>query len=360
MPSPSTIKRDAWLGYRWRQHGLGARGSDAVAALLRLGIQDSRDGAASQSLRARAASIDSKPIDKSITVNGPAVIMWSVRGAPHAHRANGLDFIRAAVAPQPSDDGGQQFIDAVDEVADALSSVVTGKTPKGDASTEVSDLVRGSLVRPCQRCKTSHVPDDIFRAAGRQAEVIVGPREGQATMLYPRPKVRQRKATDAREQFLEAVFRLNGPINREVFRTWAGAGTGAAAELFEDIELTKVKVDDQRFDLPPGLLDEIAESSPAKGSALVPSSDPYLRQTDRKLLMPNGNQRKQVFKPLSPPGAVLIDGEVVGTWRFRRSAKELTVSGFAGFSKQQRSQLEECARQVASAGGFDDPALKWS
>ena len=197
------MDRDRWLGFRWQGHGLGGdAGKEALDELLQLGFQGSRLGGAEQSLIQRAKKIGSTSVTKAIGPDGPLVTMWSVRGAPHTHRVTQLDFIRDALAPRESDEGGASYVAAVQEVASALYAVVKGPTSKGDASRGVADRVSASLVQWCARCKADHVPDGLFRAAGRQAQVVLGPEEQRATMLYPTPKQRQEKVKDPRAELV--------------------------------------------------------------------------------------------------------------------------------------------------------------
>jgi hypothetical protein len=58
--------------------------------LLLLGFQGSRHGGAEQSLIQRTSRIGSTSVTEAISPDGPLVSLWSVRGAPHAHRVTQL------------------------------------------------------------------------------------------------------------------------------------------------------------------------------------------------------------------------------------------------------------------------------
>lgn len=368
MASTITIDRSNWLGYRWQRHGLsGGSGKDVLDDLLLLGFQGSRLGGAVQALSARARTIGRTGVDKAITTDGPLVTMWSVRGAPHTHRVSQLDAVRDALAPRESDDGGASTVEAIDEVAQALRAVVKSRTPKGDASAEVARKVSASLVSYCQRCKAKHVPDGLFRAAGRQAQLVLGPDEERATILYPKPKHKQDEVgDDPRLELLSAFFRVNGPTSRNTYRDWVeggveNAGAKAVGELWKRLgdALVRVEVDGKRYDLPESLVKAVGKAAEPTGVVLVPPNDPYLRQVDRALLLPDARRRKEVWKALSSPGAVLVDGEIAGTWRYRRSDKELTVSAFGGVPAAQRTKVEKAAAVVADATGDPQPTIVW-
>jgi len=362
VASTITIDRGHWLGYRWQRHGLdGGSGKDVLDDLLRLGFQDSRPAGSTQSLLARASKIGATGVPKAITPDGPLVTMMSVRGAPHAHRVSQLDFVRDALAPQETDDGGKAYVRAVEEVADALRAVVRSRTAKGDASAEVARRVSSSLVTWCERCKARHVPDGVFRAAVRQAQLVLGPEEQRATILYPKPKHKQDKVGDPRLELLETYLRVNGPTTRNSYREWMDGGTATVGEVWEKLGdgLVRVQVDGKRYDLPEALVSAVGKASKPAGVALVPPSDPYLKQVDRTLLVPEAKRRKEVWKALSGPGALLIDGEVAGTWRYRRSDKELTITPFDSVPAAQRTKAEKSAALVAEATGDDQPKVTW-
>jgi hypothetical protein len=340
------VDRARWLGHRWRRHGLGAGDpvGSALDDLLLLGFQDSRGGGAAQSIAARTSHLE------AITVDGPLVVMWSVRGAPHAHRLDDIDLVRDALAPAPTDEGGPAYVDAVGEVAAALSAVVTGPTPKGTASHEVKARVSPGLVRMCPTCEVEHVNDGLFRAGGRAAQLVLDPEERRSTMLHPAPPHPGRPVGHPRGALLDTFLRVNGPTTRTVFRDWSGMGTETVAGLWP--ETVRVTVDGRRLELPEALREEVDGAPDAEGVVLVPPHDPYLRQVDRTLLVPDGARRREVWRALSPPGAVLVDGEVAGTWRYRRSDKALTVTPFERLS---RAAVEDGARRVVGA-----PTVLWS
>ena len=69
---------------------------------------------------------------------------------------------------------------------------------------------------------------------------------------------------------------------------------------------------------------------------------------------------QEVWRAVSGPGALLVDGEVAGTWRYRRTERELTVTPFEGLTAARRKQAEAGARLVAAASGDEPPAVVWA
>lgn len=361
MTSTIPIDRGAWLGYRWRRHGLdGGSRKDTLDDLLKLGIQDNRQAGSIRSLSQRANRIGRTGLAHAITPDGPLVTLWSVRGAPHAHRIEHLNFVRDAFAPQPSDDGGAEYVEAVQEVAEAMATVVTRPRSKGEVSTEISQLVRPPLVAWCDRCAASHVGDGLFRAAGRHAQLVLATDTTGATLLHPPPPHRQINLDDAPLAVAQAFFRVNGPTTRPLYRHWSEASTETTSHLWSQLgELVRVEVSDQRYDLPESLLDEVRDAQNPDGVALVPPNDAYLRQVDRTLLVPDKTRRSEVWRSLSAPGALLLDGEVAGTWRHRTADNELTIDPFGRPTRTQRAEAEVRAHTMADAIGADEPRVIW-
>jgi hypothetical protein len=362
MAGPIKVGRDQWLGYRWWRHGLdGGAAPEVVNDLLLLGIQGHRRSGAEHSLIQRTSRIGSRPVTTAIGPDGPLVSLWSVRGAPHTHRVTRLDFIRDALAPRESDEGGAAYVAAVEEVAAALRAVVRGPTSKGKASREVTDRVSPKLVIWCPRCQADHVPDGLFRAAGRQAQIVLGPEQQRATMLYPTPRQRQEKVKHAPLILLNAYLRVNGPTSRTLYRDWTGGDAGAVADLWSEVAdgLVRVQVDSKRYDVPEAVLTQMQQSTKPQGVALVPANDPYLRQVDRTLLVPEAKQRHEVWRPLSGPGALLVDGEVAGTWRYRRTERDLAIVAFGRLTATQRRKAEQQADLLATATDDEPPRVTW-
>jgi hypothetical protein len=80
---------------------------------------------------------------------------------------------------------------------------------------------------------------------------------------------------------------------------------------------------------------------------------------DRTLLVPDRARRGQVWRAVSPPGALLVAGEVAGTWRYRRSEGRLTVTPFEDLTPAERTAVTRNAALVAEASGDAAPEVVW-
>ncbi len=91
---------------------------------------------------------------------------------------------------------------------------------------------------------------------------------------------------------------------------------------------------------------------PAAAARLLPGGDTYylLQGADRELLVPDAAQRAALWTSRVWPGAVLVGGEIVGTWR--RANADVTVQSW------RRLTHVECAAVEAEAASLPLPGLE--
>jgi hypothetical protein len=95
-----------------------------------------------------------------------------------------------------------------------------------------------------------------------------------------------------------------------------------------------------------------APAGPAAAARLLPSGDAYylLQGVDRELLVPDAKRRGELWTSRVWPGAVLVSGEVVGTWR--RAQAKLTITPWVRLGRAKREAVE------AEAQGFPLPGIE--
>ena len=88
-----------------------------------------------------------------------------------------------------------------------------------------------------------------------------------------------------------------------------------------------------------------APAAPAP-ARLLPSGDAYwlLHGTDRDLLVPNATHRDELWTPRVWPGALLVGGEIAGTWR--RANEQMTISAWRQLSAAERVAVESEAASL--------------
>jgi len=90
--------------------------------------------------------------------------------------------------------------------------------------------------------------------------------------------------------------------------------------------------------------------APTAAARLLPSGDAYtlgITSDDRALLVPDASQRAELWTPRVWPGALLVSGKVVGTWR--RAGRTVKVQAWQPLSQAARDAV------VAEAESFPLP-----
>ena len=98
---------------------------------------------------------------------------------------------------------------------------------------------------------------------------------------------------------------------------------------------------------------------PAAPARLLPSGDAYflLQGADRELLVPDADHRGALWTSRVWPGAVLVEGEVVGTWR--RAEATVTIQPWRRLSRAARDAVEAEAASLPLPGVEGRIAVRW-
>jgi len=133
-----------------------------------------------------------------------------------------------------------------------------------------------------------------------------------------------------------------GPTTPAAFTLWAGIGPRAALAAFDALGTSLTPVHTPTGD--GGILtsDEPMVRAPARPTAaarLLPSGDTYflLQGADRELVVPDADRRTSLWTPRVWPGAVLLGGEIIGTWR--RAERAITISPWRRLTREERDVL---------------------
>jgi len=103
-----------------------------------------------------------------------------------------------------------------------------------------------------------------------------------------------------------------------------------------------------------------ARSRPAAPARLLPSGDTYylLWGVDRRLLVPEAKRRGSLWTTRVWPGALLVNGEIVGVWR--RSAAVVSIETWCRLSSAEREAAEAEAVSLPLPGQSGPFAVRWS
>jgi len=175
----------------------------------------------------------------------------------------------------------------------------------------------------------------------------------------PRPEI---EPEEARRELVRRYLHIFGPATPEAFSNWAGVAEAVACATFEALgrSLTPVRTpigdawilarDEPGFREPPG---------PPAVARLLPSGDTYYLQwgAGRELLVPDAAQRAELWTSRVWPGAVLVGGEIVGTWR--RAQADLSLQLWRPLTKTEREAVESEAQSLPLPGIDREIAVRW-
>ncbi|MGH2526285.1 MAG: DNA glycosylase AlkZ-like family protein, partial [Actinomycetota bacterium] len=102
-----------------------------------------------------------------------------------------------------------------------------------------------------------------------------------------------------------------------------------------------------------------AASMPPAPARLLPSGDAFylLQGTDRELLVPDASRRRQLWTPRVWPGGLLVEGEIVGTWR--RANEKVDVEPWRRLSRAQRDAAVVEAESFPLPGAAGRIVVRW-
>lgn len=358
----ATVDRARVLAYRIARQGLH-RSATPVDDLdvVTLGVQDTPPGSARLALGLRTrADVD----DHSL------VRAWTVRTSPFLHRAEDLPKLAAALWPHSERDAlgkvswqrsvmqksGITATQAIRYTAEAMRECVTGPTVKGVASAAVSKLVPKALVTFCRGCQAEHVFESLFRLAalpgGLRLDLAQSPPLLVPIEDWPGIPEQQSGADELIRRYLTFL----GPASVADVAAWLTTTQTEVRQIWPSAGLVEVDVDGRTTWLPESEVDLLLDPPEPPRALLVPTSDPFMHDRNKLMLVPNKTRHKAMWPVIGQPGAVLVDGDVAGFWRVKatgRSKLEVRVTGFAPVEPDALAALDDQARLVGAVRGIE-------
>lgn len=369
------VTREQALAYRVAVQGLHreARRADELA-VLDIGVQDYAPAdLARLALDARLAGVASPPEPDSIGPGRPLALVWSLRGAPHVHRRADLDGLGAALFPLSEQDAagrlnetgpsvaraGIPALEQYDLAVRAMRESVRTATAKGAASTAVTQQLPEVMRRDCRPCKAKHISDSAMRSSFLAAGLELQPGTSPP-VLQPRKGARPVTEPDlgALRDLVLGYLALLGPATPVEVAGYLGARRADLMAAWPE-GLAEVRVDGRRAWIPEPARTELAAAPPSGVVRLLGAFDPYLQARDRHLIVPDKAMQKALWPVLGRPGALLVDTEVVGTWRTRASGNRLAIEVDAAVPLPPSTwrQIEREAERVGAVRGAGDVAI---
>ena len=167
----------------------------------------------------------------------------------------------------------------------------------------------------------------------------------------------------ARLELARRYLHVGGPSTAEAFADWAGISDAAGRTTFAALGDSLTPVRTPIGDAWILTSDEPAvRARPARpsGARLLPSGDPYylLQGADRELLVQDPVHRALLWTSRVWPGAVLVDGEIVGTWR--RAKARVTIQPWDDLTPRQRRAVEDEASTLPVPDVDDQVDVRWA
>jgi hypothetical protein len=158
---------------------------------------------------------------------------------------------------------------------------------------------------------------------------------------------------EACRELARRYLHIFGPTTADRYARWAGISRRAAANAFASLEGSLVQVRSPLGDEwlltedEPAIRAAEIDAAPAR---LLPSGDAYflLDGGERELLVPRADQRERLWTSRVWPGALLLDGEIRGTWR--RSQHTVRIDAWGRLSPRTRDAIEAEASTLPLPG----------
>lgn len=338
MTNRLDLSRSQILSFRRQVSALDHR-LPATAKSLRqaawAGLQDSMPRAALLSIHARVANATS-----AICAHRSLVQLWGPRFSVYVVAAKDLPIFSLGRLPE----NARRRARCLDTAA-RLHAFLRGRR------LSHSDAGHGMRVVPNSLRYAAPTGTLLIRWDGaRQPTLWTAP----ASTIDPR---------EARLELTRRYLHIFGPARPTSFARWAGIAAPEAHRAFTALgnSLTPVRTpigdawiltaDEPTFR---------AKPAPAAAARLLPSGDTFylLWGPDRELLVPDAKRRAALWTTRVWPGALVVNGEIVGTWR--RDAHEISIDLWRSLEKREREAVEAEAMSLPLPSAAEPITVRWN
>jgi DNA glycosylase AlkZ-like len=251
-----------------------------------------------------------------------------------------------------------------------LAVFTLGRLPDGgkirqraeDLAARVHALLGGGRMRYDDAGQALGVHGNMLRYAALTGTLAIRWEGARRPLVWtvPPPEISPVEAT---LELARRYLHVFGPGTSEGFARWAGIGAAKAVGAFDDLatELIPIQTpsgdawilgrDEPTLREPPG---------PAAPARLLPSGDAYtlgVTSEDRALLVPDASQRGELWTPRVWPGALLVAGNVVGTWR--RSQGRVAIQTWQRLSRAAREAIVAEAESLPLPDAAGRVVVSW-
>jgi hypothetical protein len=288
--------------------------TDSLRRAAWAGLQDSMPRAALLSLHARVEGVEPS------TWEDPSLVqLWGPRYSTYV--VPKADFALFSLGRLPDNARGRL---RAERMAELLHAELDGR--------RITDREVGRALRVGASLRYAATTGTVaIRWDGARAPIVW-------TVAAP-----QIDPAEACRDLARRYLHIFGPTTAKGFARWAGISRRSAANAFTSLEGSLLPVrsplgdewllaDDE-----PGMRADEVPDAPAR---LLPSGDAFflLHAAERELLVPRADQRQRLWTPRVWPGALLVEGEIRGTWR--RAQHTVRIDAWARLSRATCDAIE--------------------
>jgi hypothetical protein len=317
MQARLELTRQQILAFRRRVGGLEERAPKSPESLRRAawaGLQDSMPRAALLSLHARIEGVEPS------TWEDPSLVqLWGPRYSTYVVPKQ--DFALFSLARLPDDARGRE---RAERAAERMHAGLGGG-PMTDRQ-----LARAIGLGNSMRY-------------GATTGTIAIRWEGARAPLVWKVEAPEMEPAEARRELARRYLHVFGPTTAASFGRWGGISRRAASAAFASLQDELLPVLSPLGDAwllsedEPAMLAAAGSPAPAR---LLPSGDAYflLDGGERELLVPQADRSARLWTSRVWPGALLVEGEIRGTWR--RNRHVVRIDAWTRLSRSARSAVE--------------------
>jgi hypothetical protein len=332
------LTREQILAFRRHAGGLDERlapGPDSLRRAAWAGLQDSMPRAALLSIHARVAGCEPSSWEDPSLVQ-----LWGPRFNVFVVAA--CDLAVFSLGTLPDDAKGRK---RAEDLADRLRAAL------GDARMPYAEAGRALGVH-----------HNALRYAAATGTVLIRWEGARQPVVWTVPPP-ETSAGEARAELARRYLHIYGPATALGFGQWAGigprAGVAAFAGLGESLASVQTPVGEGWILAEDEAAFRAGPRVPA-AARLLPSGDAFflMQGDDRALLVPDEGQRGALWTPRVWPGALLVAGEIAGTWR--RAGHVITVQPWRALTAAERDAAGAEAESLPLPGVGRRVAVNWT
>jgi hypothetical protein len=223
-----------------------------------------------------------------------------------------------------------------------LPDEIAGRRVAEDLAARLDAFLNGRTMTYGEAGEGLGVHPNRLRYAATTGRVLIHWEGARQPTIWtvPRPAV---DPLDARVELARRYLHIFAPATADAFSVWAGIATSSGRAAFDALAGSLMPV---RTPIGEAWIlseDEPTFRAPGRRPAaarLLPSGDTFflLQGADRELLVPDADRRGELWTSRVWPGAVLVEGEVVGTWR--RAGTLVSIQPWRRLSIGEREAVE--------------------